>query len=250
MHDRPSHHHTRRRKQRSDAGHPQLTSRDLLILPWIAHQYAARIDQVQELLSRYPGKPMKDELISEAVTRDQVTRWRKAGWVDYKRFLAEGPGWVWLTRKGLQTIELDALYSSKAPAATRLYHIYAANEVRGIVEANGYDNTWISERFIRSQVEHVDAGERSGPIPDGYLAHSNGNIAIEVELTPKKVNDLYEKLRALVLATNEGSVRRYPAIWIYVPDESMKRAVEAARAKLPERWQTYISVLDFDLDGY
>jgi hypothetical protein len=58
------------RKQRSDAGQPQLTQRDLLLLPWIAHQYAARIDQVQELLSRYPGKPMKDELISEAVTRD------------------------------------------------------------------------------------------------------------------------------------------------------------------------------------
>ena len=71
-----------------------------------------------------------------------------------------------------------------------------------------------------------------------------------MELTPKKVNDLYEKLRALVLATDGGSVKRYPAIWIYVPDESMKRAVEAARAKLPESWQTYISILDLDLDDY
>jgi hypothetical protein len=52
----------RKRKQRSDAGQPQLTQRDLLILPWIAHQYAARIDQVQELPSRHPGKPMKKVL--------------------------------------------------------------------------------------------------------------------------------------------------------------------------------------------
>jgi hypothetical protein len=156
----------------------------LTVNTWIAHQYAARFDQVQELLSLHPGKPMKDELISEAVTRDQVTRWRKAGWVEYKRFLAEGPGWVWLTRKGLQTIGLDALYTSKAPAATRLHHIYAVNEVRLIVETDG------------------------------------------------------------------GSVRRYPAIWFYVPDENMKRSVEAARAKLPESWQTYMSILEVDLSEY
>jgi hypothetical protein len=71
--------HQRPRNIRSHAGQPQLTPRDLCVLPWIAHQYAARLDQVQELLSRSPGKPIKDALSSDAVTRDQVTRWRKAG---------------------------------------------------------------------------------------------------------------------------------------------------------------------------
>ena len=32
----PRSHSPRQRKQRSDAGQPQLTKRDLLILPWIA----------------------------------------------------------------------------------------------------------------------------------------------------------------------------------------------------------------------
>ncbi len=239
------------RARRSDAGHPQLTHCDLLILPWIAHQYAARVDQVQELLSRYPGKPMKDELISEAVLNDQVRRWSKlAKWMEYKRFLAEGPGWLWLTRSGLQTCDLDAVYTSKPPAATRLHHIYAVNEVRLLLEDKGY--VWVSERQIRSQLEHVEEGESSGPIPDGYVEHPNGKIAIEVELTPKKPQDLFKKLLSLVLATERGPgysyVKTYPAIWIYVPNESMKRAVEAARARLREDEPKRISVLEVDLD--
>src|SRR6266487_5838819 len=123
------------RARRSDAGHPQLTHCDLLILPWIAHQYAARVDQVQELLSRYPGKPMKDELISEAVLNDQVRRWSKlAKWMEYKRFLAEGPGWLWLTRSGLQTCDLVCGLLLEKKKATRLHHIYKINEVRLNIE--------------------------------------------------------------------------------------------------------------------
>ncbi len=239
------------RKKRSDAGQPQLTHRDLLILPWIAHQYAVRTDQAQVLLSRYPGKPMKEDLISDAVLKDQVHRWsKKARWMGYKRFLAEGPGWLWLTKKGLQTCYLDKIYTSRPPAATRLYHMYAVNEVRLFLEDKGY--VWVSERQIRSQLEHVEKGESSGPIPDGYLEHPNGKIAIEVELTPKKPQDLLEKLHSLAVATEQGPGysygRAYPAIWFYVPDEGMKRAVEAARAKLRGDFAERISVLVADLD--
>src|SRR6266568_8461087 len=41
-----------RRKTRCDKGQIQLTDRDLWVLHWIAEQYAARLDQVQNLLGQ------------------------------------------------------------------------------------------------------------------------------------------------------------------------------------------------------
>src|SRR5258708_27310510 len=98
------------RKTRSDKDLVMATGRDLKVLPWIAHQYAAQFYQVQSLLTRFPGAPLQGDLISEAVVKDQIDRWRRAGWVEYKRVLAEGRGWGWVTRKGLQLLGLEDTY--------------------------------------------------------------------------------------------------------------------------------------------
>ncbi len=93
------------RKVRSDKGLIMATERDFYCIAWIAEQYCARGDQVRRLLSRFPNKlrPFKNgELIAETTTRDQISRWVRAGWVEYKRVLADEPGYCWVTKKGLQ----------------------------------------------------------------------------------------------------------------------------------------------------
>lgn len=220
------------------------THRDLQILPWIAHQYAAQFCQVQQLLTRFPGAQLQDTLISEAVTKDQINRWQKAGWCEYKRFLAEGRGWCWITKKGLQLLDLEDMYHAQPPAATRLQHLYAVNQVR---LALGRQYPWASERQIRASLEYK-RGESSGPIPDAYILNEQEKIAIEVEISPKKPAELVRKLAALATYIDydqeSGNYRPvYPTIWFVVPDEKLQRAVEAAREHLEARAQQRIHTL-------
>src|ERR1700716_3546314 len=97
---------TNERKVRSDKGHIMATKRDLYIIKWIAEQYAARFDQLQKLLSRFPDKhkPFKSKLIAETTVKDQISRWQRAGWIEYKRVLADGRGYAWVTKKGLALV--------------------------------------------------------------------------------------------------------------------------------------------------
>src|SRR5215469_9741713 len=106
------------RKTRSDKGSIMATRRDLYCIAWIAEQYAARVDQVRRLLSRFPDsqRPFKDgKLIAATTVKDQIARWKRAGWIDYQRVLADSPGWCWPTKKGLQLVDLDGMYTARAP---------------------------------------------------------------------------------------------------------------------------------------
>jgi hypothetical protein len=238
---------TNERKVRSDKGHIMATKRDLYIIKWIAEQYAARFDQLQKLLSRFPDKhkPFKSKLIAETTVKDQISRWQRAGWIEYKRVLADGRGYAWVTKKGLALVELDELYTAKAPAPTRLNHIYAVNQVRLWMDVEGY--VWTSERRYRSQMEKGKKGETTGPIPDALVIHSKyGKVAIEVELTAKKPADLLDKLENLVRASGlDRSTLHYtstfPVVWFYVPTENLKSLIESAAEKLNENEQGRVS---------
>src|SRR5215469_3374066 len=121
------------KKVRSDKGLIMATIRDLFCIKWIAEMYAARFDQIQKLLSRFPDKqkPFRNgQLIAATTTRDLIARWQRAGWIEYRRVLADGKGYAWVTKKGLALVELDEIYTAKAPALTRLNHIYAVNQIR------------------------------------------------------------------------------------------------------------------------
>jgi len=70
------------RKVRRDKGLIMATERDLYCLLWIAGQYAARFDQIQRLLSRFPDpyKPFKaGNLMAETTVKDIIARWQRAG---------------------------------------------------------------------------------------------------------------------------------------------------------------------------
>jgi hypothetical protein len=244
------------RKQRSDKGLIMATKRDLYCIAWIAEQYAARFDQIQKLLSRFPDqhKPFKDgKLMAETTTKDVIARWQRAGWVEYRRVLADGRGYAWVTRRGLQLVGLDETFTARAPASTRLFHIYAVNQVRLWMDLQGFD--WTSERHYKASLEKGKKGQSIGPVPDAVIVNrKNGaRIAVEVEISAKKPVDLVDKLKHLAYAMrlNDHTLKHehtYPAIWFYVPSEQMKVLVEVARSELrPEDQRRVSAALQPDL---
>jgi hypothetical protein len=135
-------------------------------------------------------------------------------------------------------------YHAQPPAAVRLGHLYAVNQIR-----LGLDQQykWVSERQIRASLE-VKKGEALGPIPDAYIVSDKGRIAIEVELSQKKPAELVHKLRALIsyIPWDEevGNYRTfYPTIWFFVPSQKIQRAVEAARDRLHSDQQKRVHVV-------
>ena len=86
-----------------------MKRRDRVVLPWIAEQYAAGIDQVQELLSRMPGrggKPVSETGLTMSAVLQVVDRWVTLGLVEYRRIYEGEPGWIHLTSSGLRTLHL------------------------------------------------------------------------------------------------------------------------------------------------
>lgn len=259
------------RKTRRDKGTIQATPRDLHIIAWIAHQYACRQDHLRELLSREAGAPTKDNLIALSTLKDQIDRWQKAGWVEYKRYLAGEPGWAWVTRAGLHLVGLDDLYIARAPAPVRYQHIWAVNEVRlfwwtneaGEDERARVEADWINERRLRAEMtivkkhpDHVPAAIQiaEGAIPDAVVVGEGWVGALEVELTPKKPEETRQKLERLCRAayrwTVTGKEYIYDDIHFYVPSRSMQQHIERACTHLSEADRARVEVhLDEDLGG-
>ena len=218
----------KQRKTRYDKGSVKATDRDVLLLTWIAEQYAARVNQVGDLMCLHPGPGAHPDGISESAVYQVVARWRKAGWVDYQQMLAGEPAWVWLTRAGLAAYGLTQ-FKASPPAISRLRHIYAVNDVR--VDIQGEEDTWISERMIRAGMYQLpQTEEETRHIPDAILQTDKGEIVIEVELTQKKPDELYKKMYALIHAWDqERSHYRYAGICYYTPDPRIAKALEIAR---------------------
>jgi hypothetical protein len=145
----------------------------------------------------------------------------------------------------LALVGLDDLYTARAPASTRLDHIYAVNQLRLWMDVKF---AWKSERRYRSeQTPMLKKGELLGPLPDGLIRTKDGIVAIEAEISPKKPAVIFDKLVRLVRASglDQESLQygpTFPAIWFYVPDEKIKRLVESALEDLQEDEQKRVSV--------
>jgi hypothetical protein len=152
----------------------------------------------------------------------------------------------WVTRKGLALVGLDDIYTAKAPAMTRLSHIYAINHLRLFLDQK---YAWKSERRYRAEElahEKGKKGKTSGPIPDGLITTKNGLVAIEAEISLKKPADLEVKIKRLVRHYGYSSLEYGPvfsSIWFYASSERIKMAVEDVRDELKENEQGRVSVL-------
>lgn len=176
------------RKRRSDTGNIYMTDRDLVVLTWIGEQYAVRLDQVQHLLGRQPGRgATHTDHISESSARDVVNRWRRAGWVRTEKFREQEPFWTWLTLLGLRKCGLPYKYFNLSTGRLEeLKHLYAINAVRmDLEEYEEYMTRWISERHLAMGTIR-EKGKQVLHQADAVIHHEHDSvIALEVELTPK-----------------------------------------------------------------
>lgn len=239
----------RGRKEREDKGVIMATERDLYCLAWIAEQSAVRGDQVRRLLSRFPDKehPFKEELIGETTVRYQLGRWRRAGWIEYRRVLDGEPGWAWVTRKGLALVDLDEVYTARAPAGTKLAHLYAVGQLRLKMDEK---YSWKSERRYRAEELAKTKGKKgrtTGPIPDGVITVKGGSlVAVEAEITLKKPEEMKEKLVRLVrhmVSRGNGYEKAFHAVWLYAGTERIQQLIEKGKEGLQEEEQKRVWVV-------
>jgi len=236
------------KKTRSDKGEIRATPRDIACILWIAEMYAVRSDQIRRLLSRYPdpAHPPQGKLVSESVTREQISRWVRAGWVVYRRVLAAGPGWAYVTKKGLQLVDKDGVFLAKPPSPKRLNHIFAVNQVRLWMDVQ-QDYNWRSERVLRAELE-LKRGESSGAIPDALILPEGVSTAVEVQISDLKPVEWVKKCKGLIYNWTSDYQKRYPWIWVYIPTQELKEAGEAAVEDLNREDQDRFSfVVEDDL---
>jgi len=241
------------RKKRSDAGTTLFKERDELALPWIGHQYGIRLDHLQWLLGRYPGRGAANtNWISESAARDVITRWKRAGWVRFQRIRVHEPGWVWLTRLGMRKIGQPYTYRDlEQTSLADLKHLYAINEIRLHLVDDDEGTVWVSERQLLQGVIH-NKGKELLHRPDGEIYWPNGEItAVEAELSLKKPFELAENLMELIRGeeylrwkaeygwqtargTSKGDQSQYSDIWYFAP-KKVRKQVRRERARLVKR---------------
>jgi hypothetical protein len=195
------------KKPRRDKGHPRWTTRDVWVIPWIAEQYALRFDQLLELLSRQPlGQTQEEGWVGEATVRHWLERWRKAEVIGYASLLVGQPGWVWVTRKGLQTLDLD--FRMWEPNPARLRHLYYCNEVKLMLTSTHPEASWYAERVLRNGLDAMRKSDEMIHMPDAEFLFEDGEaVAIEVEISKKTEGRLHEIFQTVCT--------RYTGIWYY-----------------------------------
>jgi hypothetical protein len=134
------------------------------------------------------------------------------------------PFWVWLTPRGLRELELP--YKRYEPSLARLDHLWVINAVRLLLEEQLPDATWESERTLRATLTYRK-GDLLPHLPDAELVSGKETIGIEIELTPKKP----QELRGLL----EDLTTRYHQVWYYVTSKTRQTVVSAT--KQLESWR-------------
>ncbi len=227
-------------KPRRDKGKKLLTKRDRIVLLWIAQQYAARLDQVQELLSRMPGKggkPASPTGLTLSAVLQVVARWVELGLVVYERGNADEPGWVYLTSLGLRKLGLS--YAPLTPADSSYQHLFHINRVRLDLERRHPTYQWISERTLRAALPRRAEGVTVPHLPDAQV-RTPKLVAVEVERSPKSPGELDAILTELLIvgvpAVSGEAPLVYNTIWYFVGPKT-QTAVDAARSRLPEEYR-------------
>jgi len=236
-------------KTRRDKGKKLIKARDRIVLPWIAQQYAARLDQVQVLLSRMPGKggrPVSPTGLTLSAVLQVVARWVELGLVEYERGDADEPGWVHLTALGLRRLGLP--YAPLTPAPGSHQHLFHINRVRLDLERRHPTYQWISERTLRAALPRRAEGVTVPHLPDAQV-WTPKPVAVEVERSPKSPGELdailTELLIAGVPAVGGEAPLLYTTVWYFVRSNT-RASIEAARSRLPEAYRTRVKIYSLE----
>lgn len=176
---------------------PEVTARDCTVLEFMTEMYGARLDVLAVLLRRAGDGGAAP--LSMTGVRQQVDRWRSAGWV--RTEVALGHTWVTPTPKGMAVAQLG-FPPWKLPV-TKLAHTHAVNVVRLWYESSparvDRQGPWVPERVLFSR-----RGRELWHVPDGALVDGQGRAwALEVELTskhrPRYADEVFGRLHGAVV---------------------------------------------------
>jgi hypothetical protein len=191
----------RRRSGRGDF--EQLCRRDLDVLGWVCEQYAARLDQVQILVGEGPD-----------VGLQTVERLCRVGFAQTRCYLVDEAPWLLPTQRGLRVCGL--VCRPRSLMVGRIAHIAAINDVRLHIQRRAPETLWVSERQLlmeQAKAEHP---------PDGVAILDERQVAVEVELTPKRPHRVRETVADLE--------RRYDEVLYFcapAPHRQLARLLQA-----------------------
>ena len=149
--------------------------RDLEVLTWMGEQYGARLDHLEELMG-----------VTRSFVQRLVRRFHAAELVRTERIVVGHPTWVIPTAAGLAVRGLP--YGVWTPLLGRVLHVGAINDVRLHIQAQRPDGEWICERQL--EIELTRSARRGRHAPDGVLHLEGRSVAVEVELTPKSLENV------------------------------------------------------------
>ena len=135
-----------------------LHPRDMVLIGWLAEQYAATTDQLEILLGCGPRSVQR-----------VLARLRDAGLVSTYRVLVGEPTWVTPTRAGLRAC--GSQYRVWQPKLGVLLHTAAVNDVRLHIQGRSPDAEWVSERALGEG----SPGGRASPGRCGPLLRVGGS---------------------------------------------------------------------------
>src|SRR5712692_889687 len=122
-------------EKRPDIG-PRYTESDPLCLRWIGEEGGIQFGQLQRLLARLSPNPEKlvvPGVLSVQRTRKKISKWRQEGLIEFRTFLANERGWLWLSKRGQEFSGLGDLRYYE-PKLESLWHHYYVNQARLYIE--------------------------------------------------------------------------------------------------------------------
>jgi hypothetical protein len=203
-------------------------------------QYAVRLDQLAVKLARWSTMPTQTPgTLGEDTVYRLVKRWKQAGVVETTVLLRQQPAWVWLTREGLE--QMDLPYRFWRPKVQGLVHLYAVNKARLWIEQRSPTALWRSERQLAHERGFTRKQAKGPHRPDAEVELEGQRVAIEVELSDKVSGRLAAILYELA--------RTYAGIW-YFCSPATQALMQRSIAELnPPALRQKFSVVPLRLEG-
>lgn len=198
---------------------PAVTSRDVEILRWIGRHGIVTPEQVaQKFFSREGGQVG----LGAAYRRLRKLRELKLLRSDHTFYME--PSVLRVTTKGAGLA--DAGVGPARLVMAEIHHSLAVVDLLERLLAQNKRATLTTERELRIQRrQELAAGTRRvgrGRLPDAILTIAGKQIAVELDLTPKRSND-FERI------LNNYLGERYSEIWWYVKPRVVERLREIVR---------------------
>jgi hypothetical protein len=183
--------HRRRLPQRQGT---QITDRDIEILKWIGRHGVVTPQQVA-----YHYFARQDGAVGQWAAYRRLRKLEQLGLIRHDRTFWRESTVLRLTRSGAELADADVGPARLVLAEVR-HALAVVDLVEALLEASPKGTELLTERQLRiARRRELAEGERRpgrGRIPDAVLINRGKQIAVELDLTPKRIRDVENILKA------------------------------------------------------